>query len=80
VAGRVAEHSLPDRVLETLQELVAEGCGFVKPEDLGLERWILARLTLEPLEEPVHDAEVIVKVRIEAGAEAMEEAHRPKRG
>jgi hypothetical protein len=80
VAGKVAEHSLADRVLETLKEFVGKGCGFVKPEGLGLERWILPRLTLELLEEPVQDAQVVVEVRVQRRAETMEEAHRPKGG
>jgi hypothetical protein len=35
-------------------------------------------LTLNLLEEPIHHAQVIVEVRIEAGAEAMQEGQAPR--
>lgn len=41
---------------------------------------ILSRVTLHLLEEPVHDAQVVVVVRIEARAEAMQETERAHRG
>ncbi len=43
-------------------------------------RRILSRVTLNLLEEPVHDAEMIVKVRVQRRAETMEEADRAQRG
>jgi hypothetical protein len=76
VAYHVAENPLSHRVLEALQELVGESGGFVE-KDAGFRmRRILSRVTLNPLEEPVHDAQVVVVVRIEARAEAMQETDR----
>ena len=40
----------------------------------------LIRVMLDPLEELVHNAEVVVEVRIEAGTEAMKEADGPHGG
>jgi hypothetical protein len=77
VAGKVAEHSLPDRVLETLQELASEGGGFMEAE-AGLQ--ILAPIPRTVFEEAIHDAQVEVVMGIEGGAEAMQETHSPKGG
>jgi hypothetical protein len=55
---------------------VGEGCGFVEAEAGFWIGRILNRFTLNLLEEPVHDAQVVVVVRIEARAEAMQEADR----
>jgi hypothetical protein len=80
VAAEVAEDPVSDRVLEALQELVGEGGGFVEAEAGFRMRRILSRVTLNLLEEPVHDAEVVVKVGIEGGAETVEETHGAERG
>jgi hypothetical protein len=77
VADHVAEDPFSHRVLEALQELVGESCGFVETEaGFWMGGRILSRVTLNLLEEPVHDAQVIVVVRIEARAEAMQESDR----
>ena len=44
-----------DRVLEALQELGGEGCGFVEAEAGGGIGWVLIRIFTDTLEEPVHD-------------------------
>jgi len=75
VAAEVAEDPVSDRVLEALQELVGESRGFVEAEADGGSGWVLIRILFNLLEEAVHDAEVIVKMGIEAGAEPMHEAH-----
>ena len=62
-----------DRVLETLQEFGGEGGGFVEAEAGFWMGRILNRVTLDLLEEPIHDADVVMEVGIEGGAEAMEE-------
>ena len=62
----MAEHSASDGVLEAFQELVGEGRGFVETEGFGLDSRILASITLDPLEEPVHYAQMEMVVRIEA--------------
>jgi hypothetical protein len=80
VAAEVAEDPVSDRVLEALQELVGEGGGFVEAEAGFRMGRILSRVTLNLLEEPVHDAEVVVKVGIEGGAETVEETHGAERG
>jgi hypothetical protein len=38
------------------------------------------RVTLNPLEEPIDHAHVVVKVRVQRRAEAMEKAHGPEGG
>ena len=75
VAAEVAEHPASYGVLEALQELVGEGRGFVEAEVGGGSGWILIRVTLEPFEEPIDHAEVEVKMGIQGGAEAVEEAY-----
>jgi len=72
--------SFSNGVLEALQQLVVEGGGIVETEAAFRMRRILSRVTFGLLEEPVHDAQVVVVVRTEGGAEAMEEAHGPERG
>jgi hypothetical protein len=48
VAGKMAENSPSDRVLEMLQELGGEGCGFVEAE-VGLRTgWVRIRVILRP--------------------------------
>ena len=74
VTTEVAEHPTSHGVLEALQELVGEGGGFVEAKAGFRMRRILSRVTLHLLEEPVHDAEMIVKVRVQRRAETMEEA------
>jgi hypothetical protein len=59
---------------------VGEGCGFVKAEAGSWMGRILNRVTLDLLEEPIDDAHVVVKVGIQAGAEAMQEADRAHGG
>jgi hypothetical protein len=66
VALKMPEDPGVDRVLEALQQLAGEGGGFVEAEAGFRIGRILNRVTLYLPEEPVHDAEVIVKVRIEA--------------
>jgi hypothetical protein len=80
VAGKVAEDSLSDGVLEALPELVGEGRGFVKAEASFWMGRILIRVILDLLEEPVHNAQVVVVVGIQARAEAMQEADRAHGG
>ena len=60
---------------------MGEGGGFVETEaGFWMGGQILSRVTFNLLEEPVHDAQVVVVVRIEGGAEAVQEAHGPERG
>ena len=81
VAPEVPRHTFSHGVLEALQELVGEGGGFVETEaGFWMGGRILSRVTFNLLEEPVHDAQVVVVVRIEGGAEAVQEAHGPERG
>jgi hypothetical protein len=76
VAGKVAEDSLSDGVLEALQESVGEGGGFVEAEaGLWIGR-ILTGVILDSLEQTVHDAQVEMVVRVQRRAEAMQEADR----
>ena len=75
VTAEVPQHPFSDGLLEALQELGGEGCGFVEAEAgvrVGRAR---IRVILERLDEPVHNAQMEMEVGIEAGAEAMEEAH-----
>jgi hypothetical protein len=62
-AAKVAEDPGAKGVLETLQELVGEGGGFVET-DLGFRiGWVSIRIILawtDRLEEPVHDAYMVV--------------------
>jgi hypothetical protein len=64
VAGHVAENPPSDRVLEALQELGGEGGGFVEAK-VGVRAGgggvCVLRGGLNLLEEPVHDAKVIVE-------------------
>jgi hypothetical protein len=80
VAAEVAEHPTSHGVLEALQELVGEGGGFVEAETGFWIGRILIRVILDPMEEPVHDAQMKMEVGIEAGAETMEEADGTERG
>ncbi len=52
----MAEDPVSDRVLEALQELAGEGGGFVEAEAGFWIGWVLIRVTLDLLEEPIHDA------------------------
>jgi hypothetical protein len=60
------EDPLSDRVLKALQESAGEGCGFVEAEAGFWIGRILDRVTLNLLEETIHDDEMKVKMRIEA--------------
>jgi hypothetical protein len=59
---------------------VGEGGGFVEAEAGFWIGRILIRVILDPLEEPVHDAQTKKEVGIEAGAETMEKADGSERG
>jgi hypothetical protein len=72
VAAKVPEDPGADGVLEVLQELGGEAGGLVEAE-AGF--WILAPITRGLLEEAIDHTEMKMEVRIEAGAEAVEEAH-----
>ena len=61
VAAAMPRDPGADRMLEALQELGGEGRGFVEAEAGLRMRRILSRVTLNLLEEAVHDAEVIVE-------------------
>ncbi len=74
VAGTVAENPPSNRVLEMFQEFAGEGGGFVETEAGFWIGRILNRVTLNLLEEPFHDAHVVVKVGVQRRAEAMREA------
>ena len=76
MAAEMSQDPGTDGVLKALQELVGEGGGFVKAEAGFRMRRILIRIILDPLEEPVGDAKMEMKVGIEAGAEAMKETDR----
>jgi hypothetical protein len=67
-----------DHVLEALQELVGEGCGFVETEASGWIGRVLIRILLAPLEEPIGDAQMKMEVGVQGGAETMEEADGPE--
>jgi hypothetical protein len=64
VAAKVAEDSFLDRVLEVLQELVGEGRGFVKAEADGGSGRVLIRVLFNLLEEPIHDAHVVMEMGV----------------
>ena len=67
VADHVSEDPFSHRVLEAVQEFVGESRGFVETEvGFWVGGWILSRVTLNLLEEPIHDDEMKVKMRIEA--------------
>jgi hypothetical protein len=66
LAAKVSQDSGTDRVLETLQQFAGEGGGFVETEEGFWMRRILSRVTLNLLEQPVHDAQVVVVVGIKA--------------
>ena len=77
---KVSQNPETDGVLETLQQFAGEGGGFEEAEaGFGIGR-ILSRLTLYLLEEPVHDDEMVVKMRVQRRAEAMQETDSPERG
>ena len=80
VAAEMPQDPGADGVLEALRQLVGEGGGFVEAEAGFRMGRVLIRVILDPMEEPVHDAEVIVEVGIEGGAETVEETHGPERG
>ena len=67
-----------DRVLEALQELVGEGCGFVETEASVWIGRVLIRILLAPLEEPIGDAQMKMVVGVQGGAETMEKADGPE--
>jgi hypothetical protein len=75
VAAKVSQDPGADRVLEVLQQRVGKVGGFVEAEAGFWIGRILVRVILDPLEEPINDAQMEMKVGVEAGAEAMEEAH-----
>ena len=80
--AKVAEHPPSDRVLEALQELAGEGGGFVEPE-AGIRAGgvvLVIRAWLDLLEEAVNHDEMKVKVRIQRGTEAVQEAQRSEGG
>ena len=58
VACEMTKHSPSDGVLEALQEFVGEGCGLVEAEVGFWIGQVLIRVFLDPLEEPVHDAQM----------------------
>jgi hypothetical protein len=80
VTAEVPQHPFSHGVLEALQEFLGEGGGFVEAEAGFWIGRILIRVILDPMEEPVHDAQMKMEVGIEAGAETMEEADSPERG
>jgi hypothetical protein len=80
VTTGMSENPFADGKLEALQELVGESGGFVEAEAGLRMRRILSRVTLNLLEESVHDAEMIVEVRVQRRTETMEEADRAHRG
>jgi hypothetical protein len=77
VAVKVTEDSLSDGVLEAFQELVGEGGGFVEAKVgfwMGETR---IRVSLDPLEEPVHYAQIPPQADLgiaHAGGEAKKAA------
>jgi hypothetical protein len=73
----VAKDPFSDCVLEVLQEFLGEGSGFVEAEVGFWMGGTRIRVILDPLEEPVHYAQMEMVVRIEAGAEAVEKTHGP---
>ena len=80
VAAEMSQDPGADRVLAALQEERGEGGGFVEAEAGVRVAGIGARITLDLFEEAVHDAEVIVEVRIQRGAEAVQETDRADGG
>jgi hypothetical protein len=77
VAAKVAEHPFSDGELEVLHEFGAEGGGLVEVEARCRIGRVLNRILLDPLEESVDGAEVVTEMRIENGAELMEETDGP---
>jgi hypothetical protein len=61
VAAKMSEGPFSDRVLEALHELVGEAGGFVEAEAGFRIGWILNRVILDPLEEPIYHAHVVVE-------------------
>ena len=53
---------------------------WVRAVTSGLSGALGAKVFLDPMEEPIHDAQMKVEVGIEAGAETMEKADGPERG
>jgi hypothetical protein len=80
VAAEVPQNPGADRVLEAFQELVGEGGGLVEAEAGFWVGRILIGVILDSLEQPVHDAQVEMVVRIQARAEAMQETDRAEGG
>lgn len=78
VAAEVSEHPRPHGVLEAVEELGRETGGFVEAEATGCALGV--RIWIELFEDPVHDAEVEVKVGVEERAETMQKAHDPAGG
>ena len=63
-ADHVAEDPFSHRVLQALEELMGEGGGFVEARAGFWIGRILIRVILDPMEEPIHDAQVVVVVRL----------------
>ena len=80
VAATMPQNSGTDGVLETFEKLRGESGSFVEREAGGGIGGIQTCISLSPLEEPVHDAEMEVIVRVQGGAEAVQEAHRAEGG
>jgi hypothetical protein len=78
VTAEVAEDPFSDGVLEVLHEFGAEGSGLVEVEARCRIGRVLIRILLDPLEEAVDHAQVVMEMRIETGAEAMEETDGPE--
>ena len=73
----VVQHPGADDVLEALQELGRKSGGFVEAEAAGLAYGILVRI--DPFEEAVHQAELVVEVRIARLRERRRACQRPLR-
>jgi hypothetical protein len=67
-------------VVAPLIQLVGEGGGFVEAEAGFWIGRILIRVILDPMEEPIYDAQMKMGVGIEPGSEAKEEADGSERG
>jgi hypothetical protein len=80
VTDHVAEDPFSHRELEPFQELVGEGGGFVEAEAGFWMGGTRIRVILDPLEETIDQAHVVVKMGVQRRAEAMEKADGPKGG
>ena len=69
-----------DGMLEALQKLLGKAGGLVEAKVGFRIGCILNRVILNFLEEPIDHAHVIVKVRVQRRAEAMQEADRADGG